>query len=111
VKVDAPTQHRRLADEISATVFKSVQELLTNVVKHAAARTVLVRLDVPATGLRVEVSDDGCGFDVGALPAAEPFGDHFGLFNIREQLRYLGGETTVASSPGRGTRVTLNVPC
>ena len=64
VTVEAPTAHRRLADEISATVFKSVQELLTNVVKHAGAHSVLIRLEVSATGLCVEVSDDGSGFEV-----------------------------------------------
>ena len=46
VKVEAPTAHRRLADEVSATVFKSVQELLTNVVKHAGAGSIRVRLEI-----------------------------------------------------------------
>ena len=111
VTVDAPAQHRRLADEISATIFKSVQELVTNVVKHAGARTVLIRLAVSAGGLTVWVTDDGCGFAVEKLQAAESFEDHFGLFSIREQLRHLGGETTIVSSPGAGTTVTLTLPC
>jgi signal transduction histidine kinase len=111
VKVEAPTAHRPLADEVGAVVFKSVQELLTNVVKHAGARSVLVRLEIAATGLSVAVTDDGCGFEVEALHTAESLSDHFGLFSIREQMRYLGGETTIVSSPGRGTRVTLTLPC
>ena len=111
VKVEAPTAHRPLADEVSATVFKSVQELLTNVVKHAGARSILVRLEISATGLSVDVADDGSGFEVEALHTAESLGDHFGLFSIREQMRYLGGGTTIVSSPGRGTRVTLTLPC
>jgi signal transduction histidine kinase len=48
---------------------------------------------------------------VEALHTAESLGDHFGLFSIREQMRYLGGGTTIVSSPGRGTRVTLTLPC
>ena len=111
VKVEAPAAHRHLADEVSATVFKSVQELLTNVVKHAGARSILVRLEMSATGLAVEVSDDGSGFEGDALHTAESLGDHFGLFSIREQMRYLGGGTAIVSSPGRGTRVTLTLPC
>jgi signal transduction histidine kinase len=111
VRVEAPTVHRHLADEISATVFKSVQELLTNVVKHAGARSVRIRLEVSATGLCVEVSDDGSGFEVEVLHTAESLGDHFGLFSIREQIQYLGGATEIVSSPGRGTRVTLRLPC
>jgi signal transduction histidine kinase len=111
VTVEAPKAHRRLADEISATVFKSVQELLTNVVKHAGARSALVRLEISATGLRVEVVDDGSGFEEEALHTAESLGDHFGLFSIREQIQSLGGETEIDSSPGKGTRVTLRLPC
>jgi signal transduction histidine kinase len=111
VTVDAPEQHRRLADEISATVFKSVQELVTNAIKHAAAPSILIRLAVSERGLAVEVADDGSGFEVEALHTTAGLGDHFGLFSIREQIRYLGGETSIASSPGRGTTVTLRLPC
>ena len=111
VTVDAPSQHRRLADEISATVFKSVQELVTNAIKHAAARSILIRLAVSERGLAVEVADDGSGFDVDTLQTTAGLGDHFGLFNIREQIRHLGGETTLVSSPGRGTTVALTLPC
>ena len=111
IRVEAPVTHRHLADEVGATVFKSVQELLTNVVKHAEAQLILVRLTVDAVGLSVEVADDGCGFELEASHTAESSGDHFGLFSIREQVRYLGGETTIVSYPGRGTKVTLTLPC
>jgi signal transduction histidine kinase len=111
VTIEAPKTHRRLADEISATVFKSVQELLTNVVKHAGARSALIRLEVSAAGLCVEVSDDGSGFQEEALHTPESLGDHFGLFSIREQIQYLGGKSEIVSSPGKGTRVTLRLPC
>ncbi len=111
VRVEGPVAHRQLSDEVGAAVFKSVQELLTNVVKHAGARSILIRLQVSTTGFSVEVADDGCGFEVEALHSAEWPGDHFGLFSIREQIRHLGGETNVVSSPGNGTRVTLTLPC
>lgn len=111
VTVDAPAGHRRLADEISATIFKSVQELVTNVVKHAGARSILIRLEVSSDGLTVEVTDDGTGFAIDEVLVAESFGDHFGLFSIREQLRHLGGEMTIVSSAGQGTTVTLALPC
>ncbi len=111
VKVEAPTPHRRLDDEICATVFKAIQELMTNVVKHAAAQSILVRLEISANGLCVEVSDNGSGFDVKKLDTAESLGDHFGLFSIREQITFLGGATAIVSSPGRGTTVTLKLPC
>ncbi|MFA6957716.1 MAG: sensor histidine kinase [Thermoanaerobaculia bacterium] len=111
VTVEGPTEHRRLADEISATVFKSVQELLTNVVKHSGATSVAIRLEISETGLRVEVSDDGSGFEVDVVQTTESLDDHFGLFSIREQIRYLGGRAEIGSSPGKGTRVSLRLPC
>jgi signal transduction histidine kinase len=111
VVVEGPATHRRLADAVGATVFKSVQELLTNVVKHAGAQSILVRLQISETGLCVEVRDDGCGFEVDAVRSAESLGDHFGLFSIQEQVRCLGGDTSIASSPGSGTRVALTLPC
>lgn len=111
VTVVAPAGHRRLADEISAFIFKSVQELVTNVVKHAAARSILIRLEVSSHGLTVEVTDDGTGFAIGEALVAESFADHFGLFSIREQLRHLGGEMTIVSSAETGTTVTLALPC
>jgi signal transduction histidine kinase len=111
VRVEAPTQHRHLADESSAMVFKAVKELLTNVVKHASAKSVLLTLDITDTELRVEVVDDGHGFDVSEIDSTEFLSDHFGLFSIREQVGYLGGETTIVSSPGCGTRVMLRLHC
>jgi signal transduction histidine kinase len=110
VKVEAPA-HRPLEDALSATIFKAVQELLTNVVKHAGAQEVLVRLDIQDACLCVEVTDDGAGFEVARLDITESLSDHFGLFSIREQIRNLGGDMTIMSSPGRGTRVTLRLPC
>lgn len=110
VRVEGPVAHRQLPDEVGATVFKSVQELLTNVVKHARARSILIRLEVSTASFSVEVTDDGCGFEMETLHSAESPGDHFGLFSIREQIRHLGGGTTVVSSPGNGTRVMLTLP-
>jgi len=111
VKVEAPTPHRQLPDEISAVVFKSAQELVTNVIKHATARSILIRLEISATELAVEVKDDGSGFEVRKLDGAESLDDHFGLFNVHEQITHLGGTTTIESSPGRGTSVRLSLPC
>ncbi len=98
-----------LGDEVAVLLYKSVQELLTNVTKHAAAANATVRLRREGDLLRVEVEDDGRGFDGGALDAWR-HGDHFGLFKIRERLRYLGGTMQVRSEPGRGAAVTLSTP-
>jgi signal transduction histidine kinase len=111
IRVDAPVQHRRTADEISATVFKVVQELLTNVFKHSGATSAQVTLAFSEVDLTVEVADNGRGFEVVPFEATLSTGDHFGLFSIREQINYLGGDVAIVSRPGQGTKVTLRVPC
>ncbi len=111
VRIDAPKRHRALDDALSAAAFKAVQELLTNVVKHAGAGHASVRLEVGKAQLEIDVADDGAGFDVATLDTTECLADHFGLFSIREQMRHLGGDARVDSSPGLGTRVRLRLPC
>ena len=111
VRADVPTQNRRIPDEISAMVFKAVQELLTNVVKHAAATSVLVTAHFSDRDLTVDVADNGCGFVVSQSESTVSNGDHFGLFSIREQISYLGGTVAIVSTPDQGTKVTLKVPC
>ena len=100
----------RLPDDIQIMVFRSVQELLLNAVKHAHGTLVSVHLTRLPEALRVEVRDDGRGFDAAREnPAAEDHGG-FGLFSIRERLRVLGGTLGISSSPGRGALFTLDVP-
>jgi signal transduction histidine kinase len=97
-------------DDIQITVFRSVQELLLNAAKHARAATVRVHLARMPTALRVEVRDDGRGFDVSREGASMDDHGGFGLFSIRERLRVLGGALGLSSSPGRGAAITLDVP-
>jgi PAS domain S-box-containing protein len=89
--------------------FQSVRELCFNVVKHAKASRVRVSLFQDGDFIRIEVADDGAGFDVQQRP--QPGGEMgFGLFSIREQLRHYGGTLTLDSRPGGGSRVTLRLP-
>lgn len=94
-----------LPDDLKVMLWKSVRELLHNVVKHAQARRVDVTLTARDGLVVVEVVDDGRGFDAGA--ARRDAGDRFGLFSIEERLRQLGGSLELDSAPGRGTRVRL----
>jgi signal transduction histidine kinase len=91
----------------SVVLFQAVRELLLNVVKHASARRIQVRLSRSDKTVEVTVQDDGVGFRV-SRRAFKP-GKHggYGLFSIRERLEYLGGEVTMESAPGRGTRAAL----
>jgi PAS domain S-box-containing protein len=101
---------KELSDEMRILLFKTVRELLINVVKHADARTATVSIHGDAAHIRITVEDDGTGFDAAKtdLPPGKPSG--FGLFSIRERLKYLGGQCGVDSAPGRGTRVLVTAP-
>lgn len=80
------------------------REAIANVARHAPGARVAIRLERDARGLCLSVEDDGHGFDAATARAG------CGLHNIEERARRLGGEARVASAPGRGTRVTVNVP-
>ena len=107
IQIESGGDVGRPADDVGVILYKSVQELLTNVIKHAHANRVAVRIGRDGDRIRVEVEDDGCGFDPVVLDS--PFGrtDRFGLFNIRERLYFLGGVMEVRTSPGEGTVVIL----
>jgi signal transduction histidine kinase len=94
----------RYPPEVEATVYFCALEALQNVAKYADARDAAVSL-VPADGgLTFVVSDDGRGFDPGAVPSGS------GLQGMRDRVDALGGHLSIESTPGRGTTVTGHVP-
>ena len=97
----------RLPDEgLRVLLFRAVQELLVNVVKHAQAHTAKISIREDGDSIRIEVEDDGIGFE----PSKAGRNGGFGFFSVRERLRFLGGDFDVESEPGRGTRAVLVAP-
>ena len=96
-----------LAPDDQLQVMHILQEALSNVRKHARATRVDVELARGPT-YRFVVRDDGCGFELSSAPGAE--GDHVGLRIMRERALRIGGTLRVASIPGAGTRVELELP-
>jgi len=95
-----------LTDDVALAVFRVMQEALTNAMTHSAARRVSVSLDGDGSEMRLEVSDDGVGFD----PDAAMKGHGLGLIGMRERLMALGGDCSITSRCGAGTRVVARVP-
>jgi len=99
----------RLTAETEAGVYRIVQEALTNVAKHAQATTCRVFLQRLTHTLLVTIEDDGIGFN--PQKAAEPGATRgIGLVGIRERVTQLRGELRLESAPGKGTRLTVEVP-
>ncbi|HEX6588762.1 MAG TPA: PAS domain S-box protein [Longimicrobiales bacterium] len=99
----------RLTDEIETTLYRIVQEGLTNVLKHARARHVRLLIAEDGNEIRAILEDDGVGFDVRQAPAPGR-GPRLGLRGMRERLALLRGDLNVESAPGEGTRLIARIP-
>ena len=103
-------QPKPLDDDIRVLLFQATSELLVNVAKHARARHVEISSKRDGSEIRVVVEDDGIGFDSAQISSWWGKNQGFGLFSIRERLRYVGGVLCVESQSGAGTRITLTAP-
>lgn len=99
-----------LDDDVRVLLFRTVNELLINVVKHAQAQKTKVSVRRDRDNIKINVEDDGIGFDVSKTQYHVDKAGGFGLFRIRERLNYLGGQIKIESEPNSGTRISLVVP-
>lgn len=99
-----------LDDEVRLVLFQGVRELLVNTSKHGQANNMQVSIQKDGHNIRIDVEDDGVGFDTSKTTSYENKTGGFGLFNLRERLAYLGGSLQIGSEPGKGTRATLVAP-
>ncbi|MBX2992959.1 MAG: hypothetical protein KF749_17545 [Bacteroidetes bacterium] len=100
----------RLDHQYEIGMYRIVQEALSNVVKHSASKNASVRIQKTATGLELQVSDDGTGFDAETFLSRPPEQWSLGLVNIAERVRLLGGTYALESKPGAGTVLTVQIP-
>jgi PAS domain S-box-containing protein len=99
-----------LANEIRTTLYRIVQEALTNIAKHTAAATsVSVVIDRLGPTLRLTVEDDGCGFDTASTETVN-LRTGLGLAGMRERIALVGGDIEIESSPGVGTTIFVRIP-
>lgn len=93
-------------------IFRLVQEAIINIYKHARASNVYVSMSCDTSRLRIEIVDDGVGFDVRRLfrEAAAGEDSSFGLLGMTERVAHLEGRLDIDSEPGKGTRITVEIP-
>ncbi len=96
------------------TLFRIVQEAVTNAARHARADNVFVLVKIEDNSVHVEIEDDGDGFDLNTLFVT---GSHetkdrrgLGLLGMKERVTLIGGRIELCSMPGMGTRVDIRIP-
>ncbi|HKR07668.1 MAG TPA: ATP-binding protein [Gemmatimonadaceae bacterium] len=100
------TDDTPIADDIGSSAFRILQESLTNVLRHAKATSVAIRLEQTPSLLTLDVTDDGIGAPRACLTGTRSLG----VVGMRERALACGGEFTITPVDGHGTRVSLRVP-
>ncbi|MBK9745674.1 MAG: HAMP domain-containing protein [Chloroflexi bacterium] len=98
-------EQERLPRDMEIVLYRVIQESLTNILRHANAKTVSVIVERQPAQLHLSIVDDGCGFDIESVRSAKNRG--LGLLGMQERIELLGGTLTLASEPGRGTRLEV----
>lgn len=99
-----------LEEDVRIHIFRSVRELLVNVIKHAWAKHIKISVARVDQQIQITIVDDGVGFKNNDQGISPEEGGKFGLFSIRERLRLLGGYLEIHSKSGHGTRVIMRAP-
>lgn len=106
VEVREVDPRRRYSRAIETAAFRIVQEALTNVARHAGVHEAALEIEAEGDWLRLRIQDQGSGFDLAAVPT----GAGNGIIGMQERARLLGGQVSIDSRPGRGTRVAAELP-
>jgi signal transduction histidine kinase len=110
VLIDLPDENERFSRELETACFRIAQEALTNVVRHAKASQVTVRLTRDADALLLTVKDDGIGFDVDRLRKRAQRVATLGLISMQERAHAAGGTIELDSAPANGTEIRFSLP-
>jgi PAS domain S-box-containing protein len=106
-QIDPDIEERQLPADQKLAAYRVIQEAVNNAVNHSGATKVVVNLSLlDGQGLRLEVIDDGCGFD----PSTARKVGHYGMTFMRERLRAVGGSMEIQSQHGTGTRISATIP-
>ena len=113
IGVDVELPETRLPDHIELALYRIAQECLQNVVKHARASTARMTFAVDSgerDTARLEIVDDGVGFDTFEHPLGSDEMGGYGLLSMAERAEIVGGRLNIRSRPGAGTAVTATIP-
>jgi signal transduction histidine kinase len=101
----------KLNSEQKLTLYRVIQEGLTNVMIHARAKRVIINISRPNSTIHMKIQDDGRGFDVSIVQNPSPGSKvPFGLLGMQERIKLVRGEFTIASEIGKGTSIDVEIP-
>ena len=103
-------KERRLSGEREAALFRVMQEGITNIVKHAHAKSAMIHVQFKTNQFVARIEDDGCGFEVSQIVSSQNPRRGLGLLGMRERMSLVGGSLSIVSKPGVGTRLKAVVP-
>tara|TARA_Y100000815_G_scaffold275136_2_gene311766 strand:- start:21859 stop:23745 length:1887 start_codon:yes stop_codon:yes gene_type:complete len=106
INVEDHGMEGRLENSLEINLFRIVQELITNIIKHAGASNATIHLTHHDNDINIMVEDNGKGFDVNNIRPSEGMGIH----SIEKRVEHMGGSVTVDSAPGRGTTIIIDIP-
>ncbi len=110
VKVDVEGDEGPVSSALKIAIFRIVQEALNNIIKHAQAKGVNIRLEYRNNKVFVSIRDDGVGFDLNVVRISHSRRPSLGLAGMQERAALLGGDVKIQSSPGQGTLVEAVLP-
>ena len=97
-----------LPHALKVTLYRAVNEFLTNIQKHAGTPSAAIKLWLAGPDICLQVEDSGAGMDVQSLTPSKDHG--FGLYSLSERIQNFGGTLTITSTPGKGTKILLTAP-
>ncbi len=97
----------RMENSLELTIFRIIQELVTNIVKHAEATTGSIQFTKHEESLNILIEDNGKGFEFSKI---ETSSEGIGLYNIEKRIEHLEGSFTIDSTPGKGTSIIIDIP-
>jgi len=110
IRFEKHGQERRLPHEVELALYRIAQEALSNVVRHSQAQNGTLQIDFNDREIKLEINDDGTGFEMPRSPTDFAPNGHFGLLGMRERADLIGGRLEVQSEIGYGTKLSVHVP-
>jgi signal transduction histidine kinase/PAS domain-containing protein len=110
VHLEVVGQENRLPPEVEIAAFRITQEAITNIASHSKAESTYISLEFKDRGISVQVEDDGIGFNLLEVISSAHAKESMGLLGMKERAELLGGTLNIDTEPGKGTRITVEIP-